>query len=437
MSINLKKVLTGVLVGAALPTIALAHGNIWYDKSSHLPQYKKMVIFPITNVDGSYWLDETDIKSDAYEANQYLNTRFIRKLKIKNTISLGTPLDENKKIRIKDTDVYTKLLPKFPTEKERAAMVDNITAADGYLSPRLVQDRKEPHLSPATTVTVRMQSYTEETNGPNGNRTYNKKTWNERYTIPARQRCLYHMQVEHDIFDRDGKKVMTYKNGDHTYQYENNESRYRLRMFKDLVNEFREDYEDIKKEFLEDERKKRENDDDDRAMVKIAFKNIQVPDNVGNNEYYVKSVHFVMKNFALKHTKARVIFNNNSHETPRYYVQGAIYRFSYDREWIAPHVTVYNSLVSSKKQKWRDRKGKEHTMRISDYKTSVTPHLGRWQYTATVSANFSLVDARTGRIVVNHNDVETDDKRADAYRHFMKKFYEKVQNYLEKTGAFD
>lgn len=425
---NIKQVAAVTLIGLALPMVSFAHGNIWYDKGSHLPQYKKLVLFPVMGIDGNYWYDDKNEKSDEYEANNYINTRFTRKLKIKNVISLGTPLTENKSIRAKDKEVYPKLLVKFPSDKEKAATVSELIAAEGYLQPRIAEDRKEYHKSPATTVNVQMRSYTEVKDGPNGDKKYNQRTWTVKHTVPETTRCLYHMQVEHEIFDRDGKKVLTYKNGNHTYKYEGNESHYKLKMFKDLVDEFRDDYSDIKKEYLEDKEK-----DDDRIPVRIGFKNIDVPQNVGENEYWLKSVHFVMKNFALKHTKAKIIFDSESLITPKYYVEGKISRFTYDRTWSPPTAGTRDVAVSSEKRKWKDKNGKEHTMTTTNYTSSIYNVYGRWNYRATVIANFSLVNARTGQVVVNHSSYETDDKRADAYRHFMKDFYEKVQKYLKKT----
>ena len=44
--------------------------------------------------------------------------------------------------------------------------------------PQITLSKAEPHTSPAKTVNVQMKSWTEETGGPNGNRTYDENTWN-------------------------------------------------------------------------------------------------------------------------------------------------------------------------------------------------------------------------------------------------------------------
>ena len=62
-----------------------------------------------------------------------------------------------------------------------------------------------------------MKSWTEETGGPNGYRTYDVQTWNVNHTIPAQDLMLYHMGIDYNMYDREGKKIMTYRNAEHTY----------------------------------------------------------------------------------------------------------------------------------------------------------------------------------------------------------------------------
>ena len=44
---NWKKFAAALSFAAILPTTAFAHGELWYDVTSHLPQFKKIVIYPI------------------------------------------------------------------------------------------------------------------------------------------------------------------------------------------------------------------------------------------------------------------------------------------------------------------------------------------------------------------------------------------------------
>ena len=102
-----KKFAATLSFAALLPTSAFAHGELWYDAASHLPQYKKIVIYPIKGLDGTFKIDE-DEESEIYQANDYFDKRFVRKLKIK-TVPLGSGTKENKEIRV-DEEKYKSLL---------------------------------------------------------------------------------------------------------------------------------------------------------------------------------------------------------------------------------------------------------------------------------------------------------------------------------------
>ena len=211
---NWKKILAAATFAFTLPASAFAHGELWYDATSHLPQYKKIVVYPLKGRDGNFKIDVNE-KSEVYQANDYFDKRFVRKLKIK-TIPLGSSLQENKEIRI-DEEKYKSLLDNFSSEEERAKTVTSVTASNGYVIPAVNLDYTEPHISPAKTVTVDMTSYTKEIDGPKGDRTYDQRTWKETHTIPQYNLMLYHFGLEYNMFDREGKKIMTYRNAEHTY----------------------------------------------------------------------------------------------------------------------------------------------------------------------------------------------------------------------------
>ncbi len=420
---NLRKIIAVVFCSLTVPTVVLAHGHLWYDRNAHVPQFGKLVIFPVVGLDGNYMVNN-DVQSDTYKMNNYLNTRFIRRLKIKNTIPLGAQIEENKKLRVKDSTEYVKLLEtRFSTEKERGAAVDSITAAPGYFVPRIREVWTEPHTSPAKTVTVQMSSWTEEKGGPNGDRKYDERHWTVTHTIPEMQLLLYHMGVEHTMYNRQGEKILTYENQEHSYGY--NLKNFQLKMFEHLVKEFRDDYKGIQKSYMDDQRKPKE-----RNPVSIGFKNITVPNNVGNEECLIKSVYFDLKNSALKYSKASVIYGGKDETPPRYYVDGLISRYSLDRSWVEPWASTYDHIVSVQKSKWYDKYGKEHEMTTTKYETRIEDHHGYWAYTATVAGTFGLFNASSGRAVFAKSYLETDDKTADAYLHLMKDFYEDVDKCL-------
>lgn len=431
-----KKFAATLSFAALLPTSAFAHGELWYDAASHLPQYKKIVIYPIKGLDGTFKIDE-DEESEIYQANDYFDKRFVRKLKIK-TVPLGSGTKENKEIRV-DEEKYKSLYNDFSSEKDRAATVTAVTAANGYIIPKINLDKLEPHLSPAKTVRVEMKSWTEEKDGPNGDRTYDERTWTETHTIPAQELMLYHMGIEYNMYDREGKKIMTYRNAEHTYggNYGGvvgiftglfggkrtkslKPERYRVELFKSIVDEFRKDFKGIQDNFKENKNKTRVN-------KTIGFKGIKLLGNIGGDEYSLKSAYFSMKDLAFKFTDVDIDYSGNG--TAKYFVQGNVNRYSLDRKWIEPYVTLSNKLLSEEKYDWYDSKGKKHVKKIKKYTTEIVDHHGYWKYTATVSGSFDLIDAN-GRVLVSHDATETDDKVADAYRHLLKDFYKKVNTFL-------
>ena len=429
---NWKKIVAALSFVVAFPASAFANGELWYDADSHLPQFKKIVVYPVKYLNGKFWLND-DETSEEYQANDYFNKRFVRKLKIK-TVSLGSSLKENKEIRV-DEEKYKILYNDFPTEKERAETVSEVTAANGYIIPNINFDKLEPHRSPEKTLTVQMRSWTEETGGPNGNRTYDEKKWNVTHTIPAAELMLYHMGLEYNMYNREGKKIMTYRNAEHTYgeKYGGLNSaigglfggrqsksltpeRYRIELFITMVNEFRKDYKTIQDSFKKNKEKV-------RTLPTVGFKGINLPSNVGGDEYSLKSVYFAMKDFAYKYTNMKVDYNGSGNA--RYFVQGNITRYTLDRTWVEPYVTLSNRLLSEESSDWYDNEGNKHTKKICKYTTDIVDHHGYWKYTATVSGTFNLTDSN-GKIIVSHSATETDDKTADAYRHLMKDFYTKV-----------
>ena len=108
---NLKKVLAAALIAASLPAVTFANGHLWYDRNAHIGQLgknEKLYIYPIIDLDGSYWVNHQDVKSNAFKANEYLATRFVRRLKFKNVNSMGAQIDEKKEIRTDDYDKFLK-----------------------------------------------------------------------------------------------------------------------------------------------------------------------------------------------------------------------------------------------------------------------------------------------------------------------------------------
>ena len=431
---NLKKILAAATLFFVAPSAAFASGELWYDAGSHLPQFKKIVVYPI-QYSGKFWIED-DAKSEVYQANDYFNKRFIRKLKVK-TIALGVLLDENKEIR-RDDEKYKPIFDTFTLPvKDMAKKVTETTASNGFIIPTINETRLEPHRSPAKTVTVQMKSYTTEEDGPNGNRTYDVRTWNQSFTIPAADLMLYHFGLLYNMYDREGKKIMTYRNAEHTYGEKYGgvvgaisglfggkqtkslrPDRYQVELFKSVVDEFRKDFEDVQKNF-----KSNKETDKKRSNKTIGFKGINLPQNAGSDEYSLKSIYFAMKDSAYKYTNLKVDYNGDG--SAKYFVSGNISRYIFDRKWREPYVTSYDKLVSTEEVPWVDGQGIQHTKKIKKFITEYTGHHGYWEYFARVTGDFRLTDA-SGRVIASYSGTETDDKTADAFNHFMKKFYDQV-----------
>ena len=435
---NWKKIAATVSMAFMLPVTAFAHGELWYDATSHLPQYKKIVIYPIKGMDGNFKIDENE-KSEVYQANDYFDKRFVRKLNIK-TVPLGSSLKENKEIRV-DEEKYKSLYNDFSEETERAAAVTAITAANGYIIPQIDLDYTEPHISPAKTVTVQMKSYTREEDGPNGDKTYDERSWTETHTIPEFQLMLYHLGIEYNMFDRNGKKIMTYRNAEHTYgenygglfgtltgifggkrTHSINENRYHVEIFKHIVDEFRKDFKDIQKNFKDNKKKV-------RLPKCIGFQEITLPAELAKDEYILNSVNFSVKDSAFQYTNLEIDYDGNG--SAKYFVKGAVTSYSLNRYWVEPSATVSEVLDSEEKSDWYDSDGNKHTKKIKKYKSVITDHHGYWDYKATVGGTFYLVDGN-GNVLLTYNDRKTDDKPADAFLHLMKDFYGKVNNLLDE-----
>ncbi|MBO6179587.1 MAG: hypothetical protein J6O04_10460 [Selenomonadaceae bacterium] len=409
----MKKVVALVLL-LAMPVVAMAHGQLWYDKKSYVARYKKVIVYPLGWINSDKLFYDDDESSNAYKMNDYLDKKLAKRFK---TVSLGRILRENKDVRT-DEERYKPLYEAFKDEESRSKQIREIDAgANGYLMPYFTENRDEPHLSPAAYVNVRMTSYTEETGGPNGNKIYDRQNWTERVLIPQMQRNLHHMGLEFILYDENGKKALTFKNEAHEYD-DSRMRRTEFSMYKDLVDEFESD--------LKEMVKKRDAEDyEERTGKKIGFKIVTMPENVSSNDTLAKSIYYTVKSRAERIGKARVLYGND--DLADYFVEGNIAKYALEREWRPPRASTYTSLKSHRTRKWRDRRGKEHTMHIRRYETKVSTYPGEWVYTAKVYGRFNLVDARTGKVIVSHEAMEEDDKTGDALIHLMDNFYSKVK----------
>ena len=414
---NLSKIFCMALTMLIMQSAAQAYGIFWYDLTSDIGEWKKVVIFPLANSnDKNNYLIDRDEKSLLYWENKHLMERFEKKIKNLHTVRLAPGIKEKDEILV---DKYSVLLQPYPSEKARAEAVFEQTGADMYILPRFKQKRIQTDISPRTEFNVTLRSWTEEENGPNGNRTYDEKSWTVRHVIPEKEIYLHIMELEFDGYDTEANKVLTFTDSRREYNVDEKHQ------FRNITKYIRKDFGDIKSGKRKEKGK--------GGTTNIGFKNINLPSNVGSDEFALKGAYFSMKIEALDRLKDfNVITDPSSGDTLNYYVTGNVNDWRMISTWVPPKVTTYSSLIETKKQKWTDSKGKEHEMKIKKYEEKITDHYAYWDIKWHVNANFQLVNANTGQVVVSESGSETDDKVMDSYRHILASFYNKVNKQFGK-----
>ena len=404
-----------------MQTTAQAYGLFWYDMSLDIPLWKKVVIFPLANSsDKNNWLISRDENSLLYWENKYLMERFEKKIKNLHTVRLAPGIAEKNEILI---DKFSVLLNPYPNEKARAEAVFEQTGADMYLFPRFKEKRIQTDISPRTEFDVKLRSWTEEEDGPNGNRTYDQKTWIEHHVIPEKEVYLHIMQLEVEGFDTEAaNRVLLFTDSRREYGV-------------DEKHQFRNIAKYIRKDFSELKSPKKKGKDKGNASTtgtkNVGFKDIALPSNVSSDEYSLKGAYFGMKFEASEKLKGfNVITDNTSDKDLDYYVTGTVDRWEMQSTWHLPTVTTWAKLISTTEEKWTDSKGKEHKMKTKKYRDEITDHYAYWSFTWNVRATFRLVDAKTGQVVVSESGTEFDDKPMDAYRKILRNFYKEVNKHF-------
>ncbi len=397
-----------------MQTSAQAYGIFWYDMSSDLPKWKKVVIFPLANSnDKNNWLISRDENSLLYWENKHLMERFEKKIKNLHTVRLAPGIEEKNEILV---DKFSVLLNPYPTEKARAEAVFDKTGADMYLLPRFKQNRIQTDISPRTEFNVKLRSWTEEEDGPNGDRVYDEREWTEHHVIPEKEVYLHIMELEFEGYDTEANKVLLFTDARREYGV-------------DEKHQFRSITKYIRKDFGELKSKKNK---DKAGTINIGFKNINLPANIGGDEYSLKGAYFAMKFEATEKLKGvNVVTDAASDKNLDYYVTGRVDVWKMDSKWNLPSVTTSAKLISTEETKWTDSKGKEHKMKTKKYRDEITDHYAYWSFTWNVRATFYLVNAKTGQVVVSESGTEFNDKPMDAYRKILRNFYGEVNKYFK------
>lgn len=410
--ILLKKFLTAAVIFSVIFSAAkvFAHEIFWYDRSTNFDRFGKIVLFPLTNVwdaPDDYLLGGEGSRN--FTLNSYVDDRLTKKLKKVNFIRLANEIREKGDILTNNLGV---LLQPFDDEKARAAAVEELTMADMYVVPRFRENRVQEDISPRREWDVELKSWTEEEDGPNGNRTYDERTYTVHHVIPETKVYLHRMQIEFTGYDKDANKILASVHHDRRYNVTE------LTQFHTQVDEFQKAFTEARKN------KKPAN-----KPIRVGFTPVEVAGEFGD-EYMSNAMEFALEEESFKRIKnARVEAGTHSQQAD-YYLRSSVTHCELVPVWHDPSYSVYNNLVRSEKKKWRDREGNEHEMKIRYYDQKINSHYAHWSFYWIVGANFWLVTPEN-EVMLSETYRKSDDKPVDAFRHAAEDFCKKVNSWFK------
>ena len=403
---DLKKVIPGMILAmAASMSMAGAEGNIWMDENAEVQanQFKKVILFPIENA--------TSDESSMY--NNMLHKRANKRIKKTNFLGFSKVFTEEQKHILREPK-YQALDRHFNSENERYQAVKELTAADGYLIPRLRWEKERIDHSPATWTNVKMVSYYNEKNGPNGNRDkLGYRSWWQSHLIPAADLPLRMIDMDFVLYDGyTGKKAMT------MIDYYRCYGKSKEHAFNIITKNFTGDWNRLKRD-------KPQNVSENAPTM--GFRNLSLPASVANDEFAIKTIYYAFKDEAGDRLKrVKVDYSPNG---GRYYVTGQVTRYQRGETWIPPQASTVQVFDRSEKFTWKDKDGNEHEGRREYYKTSIVDHSGYNTFWYRVGMNLRLVDSQTGRTVLTKSATAEDSERyGNALREILKDFYKEVDN---------
>lgn len=403
----------GMLLGQGMAEAAC---DIWFDREAGIDRFQKVVVYPVAVNGRDNFKVTTESVWGGY--NYEMHKRLNRHVKGITFYELADLIDIKDVIIKIDEEQRQRVLGNFPDEASRAKAVFDEFAADGYLRTYLRDFTTVEDYSPQTTVTVTKEAYTEDTGGPEGRKVYDKSSWTVQHTIPEHYSTRFILGMESTLYNEEGKKIFTYYN--HQESYGGFSSMYTSQK-DDLVDELK----DVKKN-------KHKLPDNKKAIRKMKFGNINMPANLGNDEYLIKSLWFAYKEEAYKMKKVKVVPEDSV--LVDYYVKMDVTRNEYKPSWMEPFATCNTVKAWKKKYKWYDKDGNEHEGKITRYEPgSIVNHYGHYIFSsaAEVGATMYLYDAHTNKLLYSKNYMEYNDKFADAYRAIFKDFYKNVDKYAE------
>ncbi len=389
-----------------------AYEVFWYDKNCGFDKFAKIVLFPLTN----NWENAYDYQlgkegSRNFRLNSYVDDRLTKKLKKVNFIRLANEIHEKGEIM---TSLYGELLQPFESEQARAAAVEEKTMADMYIVPQFRENRIQTDISPRREWNVELKTWTEETGGPDGYKKYDEKSRTVHHVIPETPVHLHIMQVEFTGYNSQAEKIMTSLQQDRRYNI-SEESQ-----FHTLVDDFQKSFVDARKE-----------KNTTKGDIRVSFTPVDVEGKFGDDIFFGNAMDYALQISAIKKIKKARVTKNASSMLVNFYIKSNVTRCELIPVWHDPSYSVYNKLVRTEKEKWKDKDGNEHEKTISYYDQDINDYLAGWSFYWRIAANFWLVD-RQNNVIISKSYSETDDKPVDAYRHAAEDFCSKVNSYLKK-----
>lgn len=197
----------------------MADGHIWYDKAANIGAIKKIVVFPV--VGKKSFTAVEDVWKDSL-SKSLKNIHF----------TLLTPDNNQLEMLLQNNDEYLSLLKDFPSEEERARAVKEVTGADAYLVCNVRENYIQKDWSPETRCLVTLESYTEDSGGPEGYKRYDESRTEVYHTVCGRWVYLNVLNLDFSLYNNEGRKILLSTNSD--YGYGTNEEE----LFKKLLKGF-------------------------------------------------------------------------------------------------------------------------------------------------------------------------------------------------------
>lgn len=410
----MKKFLTPIiffLIICATPKV-FAYEIFWYDKNCDFNKFAKIVLYPLSNSwenPNDYLLGGEGTRN--FKLNSYLDDRLTKKLKKINFIRLANEIQEKSAIL---NNLYGELLQPFENEQARAAAVENATMADMYIVPQFRENRVQEDISPRREWDIELKSWTEEKDGPDGDKTYDEKTETVHHVIPEKKIYLHIMQVEFTGYNNRAEKILTSLQQDRRY-------------YTDEVTQFKYLVDDFQKYFVEARAEKNSTKGD----IRISFKPVEVQGNFSGDIFFSNAMNNSLEDTAIKKIKRARVSTNYSSTLINYYIRSTVTRCELVPVWHDPtyYVSTNSRVVSQ--EKWYDKDDKEHTKKVTQYWQTITDYYAYWSFYWKVAANFELVNTQNS-VIISQSYSKTDDKPADAYRHAAEDFCKKINSHLKK-----